>query len=140
MNHLRIIPIIALLAASAPTAAAQLTDSSRETSQVRLMRPSVLTRSVIGDSARFYALEYEHYERRRVEFALTGAAIMALGLVTAIPHPCQKPWCTVRPPASVNRPLVMAGGTLALASLVYRVRAAQASVRASWWHDASLAR
>jgi hypothetical protein len=140
MNSLRIIRIITLLAASAPLAAAQLTDSSRETSHVRLVRPSALTRFVIGDSVRFYALKYERYERRRLEFALTGAAVIALGLVTAIPTPCQKPTCTVRPTASVNRPLVIAGATLALTSLVYRARPAEASMRALWWHNASLAR
>jgi hypothetical protein len=66
--------------------------------------------------------------------------VIALGLVTAIPRPCQKPWCTVPPPASVNKPLVFAGATLTLTSVVFSVRAGRALERALWWHDTSLAR
>src|SRR5258708_3140158 len=128
MNRLRIIPILAFLAASAPVAAAQMRRGlpGNDVSHGRLATPTVLTQVVIGDSARFYAAKYERYERRRSEFALTGSFVIALGIVAAIPVPCHKPTCTVRPPASVNKPLVIAGSTLALTSLVFRFIAAKA--------------
>jgi hypothetical protein len=131
-----------LLAASAPIAAAQMKRGlpGKEDSHVHPVAPLTLTQSVIGDSARFYAAKYERYERRRSEFKLAGAFVIALGLVAAIPVPCHKPTCTVRPPASVNKPLVIAGSTLALTSLVFRFLAAKAMTRALWWHDASLRR
>jgi rRNA processing protein Gar1 len=66
--------------------------------------------------------------------------LIAVGVVAAIPRPCQKPWCTVRPPAAVNKPLVGVGATLYLTGLVFKARAAEASMRASWWHAAALAR
>jgi hypothetical protein len=130
----------AILAACARGLVTKEPGASQQDSRVRLVPPLMLTQAVIRDSARFYALEYERYERRRWVLSHIGATIFALGIVAAIPRPCQKPSCTARPPASVNRPLVVAGLTIALTSLPFKFRAAEAGARALWWHDASLAR
>jgi hypothetical protein len=117
-------------------------ESSPQVSRVRLVPPPTLTLTqfAIRDSARFYTAKYEHNERRREELVLSGSSIFALGIVTWIPHACQKPRCTVPPPHAVNKPLVFAGLTIALSSLPFKFRAADAAARALWWHDASLAR
>jgi hypothetical protein len=131
----RIIPIMAVLAATPRSGAAQPTDSA-----IRLVTSPTLTKFVIGDSLRFYRLRYEQNESRHWYFGATGAVLIAVGVVAAIPRPCKKPYCTVRPPAAVNEPLVGVGATLYLTGLVFKFRAAEAGARASWWHDASLAR
>ncbi len=117
-------------------------DSSKHVSRVRLVPPPTLTltQSVIRDSVRFYTAKYEYNERRRTEFAVTGAFVFALGFVAGIRHPCDKPWCTVRTPASVNRPMVVGGLAIALTSLPFKFRAAEAATRAQWWNNALLAR
>ena len=141
MNRLRIIAIIALLAATAPAAAAQMKRAlpGKDVSRVRLVAPLPLTQFFIGDSARFYKLKYDRYERRRDAFAITGAVAIGLGVAAWVPQPCHKPTCTVRPPHFVNKPLVIGGATLALTSEVFKFMAAKAMARALWWNNAGLA-
>ncbi len=142
MNRRRIVPVIALLAASAPVAAAQMKSAlpAKQVSQVRVVTPVTLTQGFIGDSARFYKLKYDRYEQRRDAFAGTGAVAIGLGVAAMVRHPCHKPTCTFRPPAFVNKPLVIGGITLVLTSEVFKFMAAKAMTRALWWQNAGQAR
>jgi hypothetical protein len=173
-SFVRIIPIIALLAAGASVASAQLSDTSHaaprcgrdlktagsymrcalwtdgrelkrgvpseEVSHVHLLTPLALSHFVIGDSARRYALSYERNARRWLQFRYVGTMLITVGVLPSIRRPCQKPRCIGSYPSSMNRPLVVSGAVLDLASLSFKSRAAQASTQALWWHNAPLAR
>lgn len=114
-------------------------EPGREVSHVHGLTPLALSQFAMGDSARRYALSYERNAWRGQALRYVAATFITVGLLAAVPPPCQKPHCIGSHPRSVNRPLVGAGLVVDLASLSFRYHAKQARTAALRWHNSRLA-
>ena len=173
-SYIRIIPIVALLCATAQGASAQATDSSErapscehdsqvvgsfercalrlerdrlmrgvagvEVSHAHLLRPVALSHYVVGDSARYYALAYEHETQLRYLFRGLGSGIIVAGIAALIAARCYSTSCPPPRMRGPSRALVESGLAVTLVSVPFRIRARRASALALKWHNAALAR
>jgi hypothetical protein len=111
------------------------------------LRPVPLSRFVVGDSARAYAIRFERYDRR-ARVVSAGATLLMMGWVTAglkmlcDPFPNGAHQCTDGNAnhAAVVNDLLLAGVAVKVFSTTLSVDAHRMGDLAVWWHNSRLAR
>jgi hypothetical protein len=101
------------------------------------MRPVALSRYVVGDSARRYALRYERDARRGLWLRFVAGAILLDASVTML----TRPRCAPEQHACAATDRLFVGGlAVDLASHLYQWRAEQEGTWALGWHNRALSR
>jgi hypothetical protein len=102
-------------------------------------RPVALSRFVVGDSARRYALQYEREVRTSMWLRFAGAAVMMAGSFRMMRQsPCGPHFPERQCMKFADSELFLLGAAVHLASYPLRTRGEWAGAKALGWHNGSL--
>ena len=102
--------------------------------------PLPLASVVTGDSAVHYALRYQRYAGTGVRLASIGAVLTLSGVIYGWARGCHDIECSNRSNEIAPLALEVGGLGFSAVSFPFTLIGRRASVRAIWWHNASLGR